>query len=183
MASEFELIRRYTGAFSAEECDEYINYIDLFDKNSELTHDKRTSSYVDHKSVNCCFHYDLPAYSYLSEEIIPRFKPCVEEYLETFNILNGQQFLVYDLKVKKIPIGGGFHAWHHENGSVTYCQRQFVIQLYLNDDFEGGEFITSTGFVLKPKQGMLTFFNGSKIIHGTRRTLSKDRKTLIFWWK
>ena len=96
MASEFELIRRYTGAFSAEECDEYINYIDLFDKNSELTHDKRTSSYVDHKSVNCCFHYDLPAYSYLSEEIIPRFKPCVEEYLETFTILNGQQFLVYD---------------------------------------------------------------------------------------
>jgi hypothetical protein len=55
--------------------------------------------------------------------------------------------------------------------------------IYLNDDFEGGEFITSTGFVLKPKQGMLTFFNGSKIIHGTRRTLSKDRKTLIFWWK
>jgi|TARA_Y100000114_G_scaffold153348_1_gene173163 hypothetical protein len=55
--------------------------------------------------------------------------------------------------------------------------------IYLNDDFEGGEFITQKGFVLKPKQGMLTFFNGSKIIHGTRRTLSKDRKTLIFWWK
>ena len=55
--------------------------------------------------------------------------------------------------------------------------------IYLNDDFEGGEFITAKGFVLKPKQGMLTFFNGSKIIHGTRRTLSKDRKTLIFWWK
>ena len=55
--------------------------------------------------------------------------------------------------------------------------------IYLNDDFDGGEFITAKGFVLKPKQGMLTFFNGSKIIHGTRRTLSKDRKTLIFWWK
>ena len=55
--------------------------------------------------------------------------------------------------------------------------------IYLNDDFEGGEFITAKGFVLKPKQGMLTFFNGSKIIHGTRRTLSKDIKTLIFLWK
>ena len=183
MASEFELIRRYTGAFSAEECDEYINYIDLFDKNSELTHDKRTSSYVDHKSVNCCFHYDLPAYSYLSEEIIPRFKPCVEEYLETFTILNGQQFLVYDLKVKKIPIGGGFHAWHHENGSVTYCQRQFVIQLYLNDDFEGGEteFLYQNRRERPIKGDVLIFPAGFTHTHRGNPPIGGDKYLITSW--
>ena len=53
--------------------------------------------------------------------------------------LNSYNFLVYDLKLKKIPAGGGFHSWHFENGSVSYSPRTFVIQLYLNDNFDGGE--------------------------------------------
>jgi hypothetical protein len=91
-----------------------------------------------------------------------------------------------DFRVNKYKKGGymSLHCdnIHHSHGQ-QYGYPQASVLLFLNDDFEGGEFITSTGFVLKPKQGMLTFFNGSKIIHGTRRTLSKDRKTLIFWWK
>ena len=31
----------------------------------------------------------------------------------------------------------GFHSWHFENGSIPYSQRKFVLQLYLNDNFEG----------------------------------------------
>ena len=31
------------------------------------------------------------------------------------------------------------HSWHFENGSVTYSPRTFVVQLYLNDNFDGGE--------------------------------------------
>ena len=46
---------------------------------------------------------------------------------------------MFDLKLKKIPAGGGFHSWHFENGSVTYSPRTFVVQLYLNDNFDGGE--------------------------------------------
>ena len=43
------------------------------------------------------------------------------------------------MKLKKIPVGGGFHAWHFENGGTMYSQRTFVVQLYLNDNFQGGE--------------------------------------------
>ena len=46
---------------------------------------------------------------------------------------------MYDLKLKKIPVGGGFHQWHYENGGVVSSSREFVVQIYLNDDFEGGE--------------------------------------------
>ena len=35
--------------------------------------------------------------------------------------------------------GAGFHAWHYENGTVSSARRTFVIQIYLNDDFDGGE--------------------------------------------
>jgi hypothetical protein len=55
--------------------------------------------------------------------------------------------------------------------------------IYLNDDFDQGHFITKNGIKIKPKLGMLTFFNGQKIWHGVEKVLKKDRKTIIFWWR
>jgi predicted 2-oxoglutarate/Fe(II)-dependent dioxygenase YbiX len=55
--------------------------------------------------------------------------------------------------------------------------------LYLNDDFEGGEFYTECGLSIKPKTGTLTFFNGAKVKHGVQKVLAGNRFTLIFWWK
>ena len=53
--------------------------------------------------------------------------------------MNTSKFLVYSVKLKKIESGSGFHSWHYENGSLLNCVRSFVIQAYLNDDFQGGE--------------------------------------------
>ena len=139
MAIESDLIRRYTGAFSSDDCKRLIEYIDTFEENKLLTYDKEKLHEVDHKTINVTHSYNFPAYSHISQEIIPKFKPCIDEYLNTFSILNTYKFLVYDLKLKKIPAGGGFHSWHFENGSVTYSPRTFVVQLYLNDNFDGGE--------------------------------------------
>ena len=138
MTLESELIRRYQGAFTPEDCNEYIKYIDQFEERNILTYDTDNLIQVDNKSANVTFGYDFPPYSFLAKEIIPKFKPCVDEYIESVNILKNYKLLTYDLKIKKIPIGGGFHQWHFENGGIAYSQRKFVIQLYLNDDFEGG---------------------------------------------
>ena len=54
--------------------------------------------------------------------------------------------------------------------------------LYLNNNFNGGEFITKN-LVITPEPGMLTFFDGSKIYHGVNEVKNKHRYTLIFWWK
>ena len=139
MTTESDLIRRYTGAFSSDDCKRLMEHIDAFEETKLLLSDDEKLHEVDHKSINLCDSYDFPAYSHLSQEIIPKFKPCVDEYLKTFSILNSYKFLIYDLKLKKIPMGGGFHSWHFENGTVTYSPRTFVIQLYLNDNFDGGE--------------------------------------------
>ena len=53
----------------------------------------------------------------LSRLDFTKFKPCIDEYIEAVSILKHYKFLTYDLKVKKIPMGGGFHSWHFENGS------------------------------------------------------------------
>jgi hypothetical protein len=53
--------------------------------------------------------------------------------------------------------------------------------IYLNEDFDGGEFCTDK-VVIKPKAGMLITFDGMKIMHGVAHP-SSQRYTIICWWK
>jgi hypothetical protein len=55
--------------------------------------------------------------------------------------------------------------------------------LYLNDDFDGGEFYMENGITVKPVTGRLTFFRGDQIYHGINPVHRNDRHTIIFWWK
>ena len=59
---------------------------------------------VDHSTINLAYQYNFPMSSKISQDIIPNFGPCVQEYMETFSILKQCQFLIYDLKLKKIPM-------------------------------------------------------------------------------
>ena len=183
MTLESELIRRYQGAFTPEECNDYIKYIDQFDERNILNYDTENLTQVDNKSANASFNYDFPPYGFLAKEIIPKFKPCIDEYIEAVNILKNYKLLTYDLKIKKIPIGGGFHQWHFEDGGIAYSQRKFVIQLYLNDDFEGGE----TEFLYQnrrelPKQGdVLLFPAGFTHTHRANPPIGGEKYLITSW--
>ena len=134
-------IIRYKGAFSKQDCDEIINYIEYLEENNLLYYDKESLHRQDNKtvSINNGFDLDIPTTSRISRIILPKYKPCIDDYVQRFSVLDSSKFLVYDVKLKKVPQGGGFHAWHYENGSMISASRMFVIQLYLNDGFEGGE--------------------------------------------
>ncbi len=139
MPFETDLIRRYTGAFTKENCNEIIKGINFFEKNHLMFYDKKYLNKVDNKVVNITHEYDYCSSSRLAEQIFPKLKPCVDEYLQTFSVLNLRKFLLHDIKLKIIPAGGGFHTWHYEDGSLESSARQFVVQVYLNDEFDGGE--------------------------------------------
>ena len=139
MAFETDLIRRYSGAFSKENCTRIIEGIKFFESNHLLVYDKQKLTREDHKTINISHDYDFSASSRLAEEIFPKVKPCVDEYLQAFDVLGQRKFLLHDLKLKQIPAGGGFHSWHYESGAIEVAARQFVVQVYLNDEFEGGE--------------------------------------------
>ena len=134
-------IIRYKGAFSQQDCDEIINYIEYLEENNLLYYDKESLHRQDNKTVgiNNGFGLDIPTTSRISRIILPKYKPCIDDYVQRFSVLDGSKFLVYDVKLKKVPSGGGFHSWHYENGSMISASRMFVIQLYLNDGFGGGE--------------------------------------------
>ena len=132
---------RYRGAFSRKECADLVEYIDYLDNNNLLFYDTEKLHQVDNKTINVNngFNLDVTAASRISQQILPNMKVCIDEYVNMFSLLQTSEFAVYDCKLKKIPPGGGFHSWHYENGSYISAPRSFVIQVYLNDEFDGGE--------------------------------------------
>ena len=97
MAFETDLIRRYSGAFSKEDCTRIIDGIKFFDQNHLLFYDKEKLTREDHKTVNISHDYNFSASSRIAEEIFPKIKPCVDEYLQAFNVLGMRKFLLHDL--------------------------------------------------------------------------------------
>jgi len=71
MAFESDLIRRYSGAFTREDCSKIIEGIKFFESNHLLFYEKEDLTKVDNKTVNITHDYDFSMSSRLSEEIFP----------------------------------------------------------------------------------------------------------------
>ena len=137
-----DFIIRYEEVFSRDECRNLIEKIDFLDENAMLFPPHLEDRiYVDQDASNIFVDdgITLPEASIISKQILPKIQPCVDNYLRKFPVLGVNKFLIHDCKIKKIKRGAGFHAWHYENGDVANSRRTFVVQTYLNDDFDGGE--------------------------------------------
>ena len=71
MAFETDLIRRYSGAFSKEDCARIIDGIKFFEKHHLLVYNREKLTREDHKTINISHDYDFSASSRLAEEIFP----------------------------------------------------------------------------------------------------------------
>ena len=101
----------------------------------------------------------------------------VQKFLEEkFNIKTNLKKI--QLQIWPINCTGELHVHHDINTPKLY---DFNSLIYLNDDFKGGEFFTKNKKI-KPKQGLLTFFNGNEIWHGVKTVKNNHRYTIIFWW-
>ena len=154
-----DFIAVYEDVYNKEQCQDLIKYIDLLEERSFITNESDNKHLLDHRTKNLSYSYDLPVWSWVVNNISPGIKSCVNHYLKEFSVLNRNKFLFMDFKVKKIPIGGGFHNWHFEDNGLKNANRYLAVQIYLNDNFEGGE----TEFLyfnqrVKPKQGNITIF-------------------------
>jgi len=138
-----DCIEVYDDVFTPEECKNFIHNIDEMTEKSIMTNEKNIEGKrtidADHITTNLSVDYNLKAWNSIGMEFLDGIKKPLDHYLNEYSILLQEQYLFYDIKVKKIPEGGGFHRWHHENGTVISCTRSIVVQLYLNDEFDGGE--------------------------------------------
>ena len=124
--------------YNKEELDLIWEELNFYTKPGKLLEAKDFGGIVD-ATNSSKYDLDLDSSHRIASAVIPKFAPCINDYLKTYSLLGKCQFLLYDCKLKKIPPGGGFHHWHYESASYTSTGRIFVVQLYLNDDFEGGE--------------------------------------------
>ena len=88
---------------------------EILEENNIIGYDKSSLHKVDNKTYNVTWDYtfDVCASTRIAQKIFAGFKPCVDEYLETFSTLGRRKYLVYDCKLKKIPEAGGFHNWNY----------------------------------------------------------------------
>ena len=145
-----------------ETCKKYLNtavtYFKQFENDKSFIYNmkKRTVQLYEHET-----------------ELLHRVKTFLEQMFSTTLTIQTFEAHVWPISVKS-----NLHT--HMVGNRVHSDFNSII--YLNDDFEGGEFYTNNGVLYKPKAGTLTFFNGQTIPHGIKKTLGKHRYILIFWW-
>ena len=133
---------------------ELNNSILISNQNHEVHHDSYNLN-----NLNQNYDVNLMACHPVAGQILSNLQGCVDNYLNTFSLLGENRFLLTDVKLKKIPEGGGFHNWHFENASYGTSHRYFVVQVYLNDDFDGGETqFLHQGLLEKPVAGDVLIF-------------------------
>jgi len=155
-----DFIAVYDEVYTENQCKKLVSYIDKLKDNSILLNEAEASNgKIEHFTLNMGHRYDLPAWSWIGTEINENMQICINHYLKEFPPLGSNRFLINDFKIKKIPEGGGFHNWHFEDNNIHNSNRYFVVQIYLNDNFEGGE----TEFLyinkrIQAKEGSLIIF-------------------------
>jgi len=141
---------------SEKKCDEYFKKI-------------RDIGYMD---------YSLP----WSERVVDiTTDPVVEKVTQYINKRFNLKLVVDQAEIQNHHVNSYAQLHVHNQGGREHIVYNSLI--YLNDNFDGGQFITKNGISIKPEKGMLTFFNGQTVYHGVKKVLNKDRKTIIFWWK
>jgi len=57
---------------------------------------------------------------------------CFEAYTEEFSSLKALDIQCKNIKLQRVPSGGGYHVWHSEQGNGDQAGRGLVYMLYLN---------------------------------------------------
>lgn len=138
-----DFIQRYTEVYSKEECSKIIEEIEFISNIGKLsdTAEDGGRHFQDHLVFNYAnnLDYSLENGCTVTKLLLNKFSDCLKHYLNKYSVLDRSRFLAYDCKVKKISPGMGFHNWHYESSDFFTTNRKLVLQVYLNDEFEGGE--------------------------------------------
>lgn len=110
---------------------------------------------------------------------------CYEQYSTKYSTLINQPIKATSMKMQKTYPGGGYHVFHHEQGSDEGAKRSLVYILYLNTlEEEGGE----TEFLhqklrIKPKENLLLLWPAAYThAHRGNPVLGDSNKYIVTGW-
>jgi Rps23 Pro-64 3,4-dihydroxylase Tpa1-like proline 4-hydroxylase len=129
------------------------------------------------------------------EPVFPQIEDLMKNLV--FNIIN--PFYEFEIKDSEVPqllyygVGGhyqphidGYGEWTNPDGTRIWrksVDRDLSMILYLNNDFEGGDFIFPTlNIRVRPKPGMLiTFPSTPEYLHGVEPVTKGERFAIVNW--
>jgi hypothetical protein len=126
-----DFVSVYDNLLSIDECYSFVNYIDQIENNSLLFPDQgnERAHRINQKAINFSQHYDLTAWTWIGDKFFPVIQECVNDYMETYSVLLRGKFLIYDVKTKKIPAGGGGGKALHGLDSARRIDKLLVCAL------------------------------------------------------
>jgi hypothetical protein len=134
-------------------CDELIKFFESCDKLGftvdRQQHDKATKLQKHDDSLFITKVLDLAHYEIISSFSNIFWSQVYPQYADQYHTLSTlAQHKIFEYKLQRTPVGGGYHVWHSEQGDKTTSARILTFTCYLNDVDEGGE----TEFLYYPKR-------------------------------
>ena len=113
----------------------------------------------------------------LAAQVNQYLQATLNHYCTVYDSLGSVPLTSWHVKMQQTPEGGGYHVFHHEDGSYNESQRTAVWMIYLNEDFEGGEteffyqkrrIKPTTGTVVIWPAGYTHTHRGNLVLKGTK---------------
>ena len=103
-----DFISIYENAITLEDCKKWIEYIDYLRKEGLITQENSKLHERDHETLNFSNDdaYNLTSSDKLVRSFLPSIKKYVDDYLQDYSLLGESNFLLYDVKAKRIPVAG-----------------------------------------------------------------------------
>ena len=113
----------------------------------------------------------------LSAQVNQYLQATLNHYCTVYDSLGSVPLTSWHVKMQQTPEGGGYHVFHHEDGSYNETMRTATWMIYLNEDFEGGEteffyqkrrIKPTTGTVVIWPAGYTHTHRGNLVLKGTK---------------
>lgn len=184
--SNENFVRNYDGVYSPELCQAVISYFEQMSQSGYgvVRQESRLKKDDDAVHVTHDQLIKLTASRDLSNAIFEGLHKAVSTYIKEFASLETiENLTIFDLKIQKTKIGGGYHLWHFESDSRRHGGRVLVYTVYLNDVAEGGETeFLYTPLRVKAKQGTVSIFPaGFTHTHRGNPPISNEKYIITGW--
>ena len=178
-----DFIGIYPDALNAEMCDWYVEHMKNMNENTATL---EAGFIINDKHI---FREDTQFFlsntdRKMNGELNQFLQEVVQQYRESYPILNDMQLVSYDNKMQTTKIGGGYHLWHCEQSMPEMATRVLTWSIYLNDVEEGGE----TEFLyqhkrIKATKGTVVIFPASFThTHRGNPPLSNEKYIATGWF-
>ena len=174
-----EYVGYYENVVLVSLCKTIMNYDYNFQLSTYANHKGKTTNSNDRVLMDECWVGKADAYY---EDIKEAFERVIKKYSNKFPLFSVQH--TTDFRINRYPVGGFMSSHvdniHHSHGQ-QYGYPQVSALLYLNNDYEGGEFYVA-GKMFEPERGSGIIFPSNFMFpHEAKKVTKGTRWSIVTW--